>query len=278
LITAVLRLHPMLCYFQGYHDIVQVLLLVLGVDDAIPAVTRISLFRIRDYMLPSLSPAVTHLRLVPAILEAADAELCQHLSQTRPFFALSATLTLYAHDIQEYSDIARLFDFLLAHEPVVSLYLFVAIILSRKKELLDIPLDEPDMLHFTLSKLPNPLDLEHLISQAMVVYEQHPPEKLPFRTWRSISQNSVLKTSRKLIPEQPVCCGEELFGKQAQELKRQELREKAMKLLWKYRKPAGSISIAVVIGVMSYWVRRTGNDRFLWSLFEKVWHVGRNGR
>lgn len=252
----------MLCYFQGYHDIVQVLLLVLGVDDAIPAVTRISLFRIRDYMLPSLSPAVTHLRLVPAILEAADAELCQHLSKTRPFFALSATLTLYAHDIQEYSDIARLFDFLLAHEPVVSLYLFVAIILSRKKELLDIPLDEPDMLHFTLSKLPNPLDLEHLISQAMVVYEQHPPEKLPFRTWRNISQNSVLKTSRKLIPEQPVCCGEELFGKQAQELKQQELWEKAMKLLWKYRKPAGSIGIAVVIGVMSYWVRRTGNDRF----------------
>ncbi|KAK5187961.1 GTPase-activating protein gyp8, partial [Cryomyces antarcticus] len=30
LITEVLRRHPSLCYFQGYHDIVQVLLLVLG--------------------------------------------------------------------------------------------------------------------------------------------------------------------------------------------------------------------------------------------------------
>jgi hypothetical protein len=265
----------MLCYFQGYHDIVQVLLLVLGAKDAIPAVTRISLFRIRDYMLPSLSPSVTHLRLVPVLLKAADVEVWQHLSGTQPFFALASTLTLYAHDIQEYSDIARLFDFLLAREPVVSLYLFVAIILSRKKELLGIPLEEPEMLHFTLSKLPNPLDLDTLISQAIGLYELYPPDRLPYRTWNSISRNSVLKTSRKLVPDQPVLHGEELFEKQAQELRREELRQKAVALLWKYRRPAGSLGIAVFIGVMSYFVRRTGNDRFIWGLLEKLWHVGR---
>jgi hypothetical protein len=265
----------MLCYFQGYHDIVQVLLLVLGAKDAIPAVMRISFFRIRDYMLSSLSPALAHLRLVPAILEAADSEVSRHLSQTKPFFALAATLTLYAHDIQEYADIARLFDFLLAQEPVVSLYLFVAIILSRKEELLDIPLDEPEMLHFTLSKLPNPLNLEDLISQAMVLYEKYPPEKLPNRTWNTISRHSVLKTSRKLNPEQPISQGEDLFEKQSRELHREELQQKALRLLWKYRRPAGSIGIAVVIGVMSYWIRRTGNDRFLWSLFDRLWRVGR---
>lgn len=41
----------MLHYFQGYHDIVQVLLLVLGTDAAVPAVSRLSLLRIRDFML-----------------------------------------------------------------------------------------------------------------------------------------------------------------------------------------------------------------------------------
>lgn len=126
-ITAVLRRHPMLHYFQGYHDIVQVLLLVLGANECIPSVERLSLLRIRDFMLPTMSGTEHHLRLLPSILYAADPEVCQHLSKTQPFFALAATLTLYAHDIEEYGDISRLFDFLLASEAVVSLYLFAVV-------------------------------------------------------------------------------------------------------------------------------------------------------
>lgn len=118
----------MLSYFQGYHDIVQVLLLVLGADAAPPAVARLSLLRIRDFMLPTMTGAISHLQLLPAILKAADAELFDHLSQTAPFyFALSATLTLYAHDIQEYGDIARLFDYLLTNEAVASIYLYATV-------------------------------------------------------------------------------------------------------------------------------------------------------
>lgn len=129
-ITAVLRQHPRLCYFQGFHDIVQVLLLVLGADVAEAAVARLSLLRIRDFMLPTLAGAESHLRLLPAILYAADVELCQHLAgatRPTPFFALSATLTLYAHDIEEYGDIARLFDYLLASEAAVPVYLFAVV-------------------------------------------------------------------------------------------------------------------------------------------------------
>jgi hypothetical protein len=36
-------------------------------------------------------------------------------------------LTLYAHDIQEYSNIARLFDVFLAMDPVFPLYLFAEV-------------------------------------------------------------------------------------------------------------------------------------------------------
>ena len=128
MIKEVLRRHPLLCYFQGYHDIVQVLLLVLGANASPAAAARLSLLRIRDFMLPTMSGALSHLQLLPAILHAADAEIFQHLSQTAPFyFALPATLTLYAHDIQEYGDIARLFDFLLASEAVVSIYLYAVV-------------------------------------------------------------------------------------------------------------------------------------------------------
>jgi TBC1 domain family member 20 len=123
----VLRRHPKLHYFQGYHDIIQVLLLVLGVEASIPAACRLSLLRVRDFMLPTMSGTESHLQLLPAVLHAADPTLFGHLSQTQPFFALAATLTLYAHDIEEYGDIARLFDFMLAHEASMPVYLFAVV-------------------------------------------------------------------------------------------------------------------------------------------------------
>ena len=70
---------------------------------------QMSLFRIRDYMLPSLSPSRETSALIPAIIETTDPELRRHLGNIQPFFALAATLTLYAHDIQEYSNIAQTF-------------------------------------------------------------------------------------------------------------------------------------------------------------------------
>lgn len=95
---------------------------------------RLSLLRIRDFMLPTMTGAISHLQLLPSILKAADAELFAHLSQTAPFyFALPATLTLYAHDIQEYGDIARLFDYLLTNEAVASIYLYATVSSSTNR-------------------------------------------------------------------------------------------------------------------------------------------------
>lgn len=270
LIVQVLRQHPMLCYFQGYHDIVQVVLLVLGEHAAPAAVARISLLRIRDYMLPSLSPALKHLEVLPAILERADPSLAAHLSRTRPFFALAATLTLYAHEIQEYSDIARIFDFILAHEPVMAIYTFAAIIISRRSELLGIPWEEPEMLHFTLSKLPQPLDLEELISSTLSLFNRHPPEELPHLTWWRISPNSVLKTSRSLDDKQTLEQGEALLRSQARQLRREEQRQKLMRFAWKYRRPVASVAAALLVGAASLWLRRSGQDKYIWSFLWKV--------
>ncbi|KAJ5746530.1 hypothetical protein N7520_011712 [Penicillium odoratum] len=270
LITKVLRNYPMLCYFQGYHDIVQVFFLVLGNQHAASVMAHISLFRIRDYMLRTLSPAIKHLQLIPAIIETADPALRQHLAHIQPFFALAATLTLYAHDIQEYSDIARLYDFLLAKEPVVSIYLFAAIILSRRKEILDIPLDEPEMLHFTLSKLPQPLDLDNHILCAEQLFRDHPPETLPSGIWRSISQYSVLKTSRGSFSKYSVEEAVRLFEKQNRQLRNEELRKQALEFTWKHRRTVGSVALAVLVGMASFYIRRKGMDTSIWSYIGRV--------
>ncbi|RMD40915.1 hypothetical protein DV735_g4191, partial [Chaetothyriales sp. CBS 134920] len=266
LIAGVLRRHPMLCYFQGYHDIAQVMMLVLGPDHTGTALDRLSLCRIRDYMLPSLTPALQHLQLVPAILKAADKELAAHLSMPHANYALPSALTLYAHDIQAYHDIARLFDFLLAHQPVVSLYLFAAIILSRRQSLLAIPPDDTDMLFFTLQKLPQPLDLESFIQESLRLFRQHPPESLAGSAWRQLSQESVLKTSRSITPPQSLESAERSFEKQAREVAWQEAKQKALRSAFRHRRLVASTALAVAMGAVSIWLRRSGNDRVLVSL------------
>jgi hypothetical protein len=97
-IVEVLRRHPKLSYFQGYHDIVQVLLLVLGPDDSPNAVRRLSLLRIRDFMLPSMSGSMPHLHLLPSILYAADRELFQLLPpQPFPYTLLARYTGIQRH-------------------------------------------------------------------------------------------------------------------------------------------------------------------------------------
>lgn len=275
MIVQVLRQHPELSYFQGFHDIVQVFLLVLGVDHAAEAVAHLALLRIRDFMLPSLSPSLAHLRLMPAVIHAVDPGLYRHLSQTEPFFALAATLTLYAHDIQEYGDIARLFDFLLAHGAVVSVYFFAIIVLSRRKELFEIPADEPEMLHSVLSKLPKPLDLEALISKTIGLFKAYPPEALSGRAWSRISPFSVLKTTRDLSRPQTLQDGEDLFVMQKLQLRRKELREQAIISIWGYRRPLGSVGLAVAVGVTALLLRRLGLGYNLGISMGKFWDIFR---
>ena len=275
LIDSTLRRHSRLHYFQGYHDIAQVLLLVLGASGAELALPRVSLLRIRDYMLPSLKPSMKHLQLIPSILQAADAVLASHLSTINPFYAISSALTLYAHDITEYGDIARLFDFILAHEPVVAIYLFATIVLSQREELLEIdPATEPEMLHFKLSKLPQPIDLEGLIAKCLEAFKLYPPERLPRFAWLKIPAVSVLKSSKtiELLVTQTLEEAEGMFDQQVRILRVEEVKEQALKLVWAYRKPAGSAALAIFVAGISFWLRDSHGIHPLWDL---VWRLRR---
>lgn len=274
LITEVLRRQPYLCYFQGYHDICQVFLLVLEPNHRASAVARLSALRIRDFMLPTLAPALAQLRLIPAVIHTVNPKLYHHLSETQPFFALSGTLTMYAHDIQEYGDIARLFDVFLAREAIFSVYMFAQIVLNRSEELFDTPADEPEMLHSILSKLPKPLDLERLISDTAKLLEEHPPESL--QGWSKISQSSVLKTARwpEQTSKQTLEDGQVYFEKQVRELRRAELRKNLLKKLWKHRKGAIAIGITVMVGLLSYHMRKSPGNH---NVASALWKWGSRG-
>lgn len=223
-------------------------------------------------MLPTLAPALAQLNLIPRIIHSVNPALAAHLSLTQPFFALSGTLTMYAHDIQSYGDIARLFDVLLAREAVFSVYIFAAIVLARKDELFETPAEEPEMLHSILSKLPKPLNLEKLIADTVALFKDHPPESL--KSWRSISRSSVLKTARwqDEISEQKPEDGKIYFDRQVKELANAERRKKALKTLWSYRRPAGTVGIAVMVGVLSFWLARSSVSMGIYTALWKKWH------
>ncbi|EEU34378.1 uncharacterized protein NECHADRAFT_96773 [Fusarium vanettenii 77-13-4] len=254
LITEVLRRYPYLCYFQGYHDISQVLLLVLAPPWRARVLARLSVLRIRDFMLPNLGPTTAQLRLLPDILHAADPKLRRHLSGVEPFYALAGTLTMYAHNIEGYRDIVRLFDVFLAREPVFSVYVFAQIILDRRREIFEI--DEPDMLHVILGKVPSKMDLDELVVKSAQLFERHPPETL--RYWKQISDSSALKTARDVeaCARQTMEDGEELFEEQLRELQWAEMQDRVKSALWSYRRPAKAIGMALMVGALAIYLRR----------------------
>jgi hypothetical protein len=148
-------------------------------------------------------------------------------------------------------------------------YLFATIILSRKDELLELdPVEDADMLHYTLQKLPQPLDLDALINQTVALHAQHPPEKLPSRAWRRISANSMLKTTRDptALSQQSLEDGQVWFEKQSAELRRQQAIERVVtnikRQMYKYRRPV-LLGVTVTVGVVAFWLGRSnGMERF----------------
>lgn len=132
--------------------------------------------------------------------------------------------------------------------------------------------DDEDMMYAILSKLPKPLDIEALISRTTSLFAQHPPEILPFNAWRKVSSYSVLKTTRdrSALSKQTLQEGELLHAKHAAQIKRQETLQKmtahSRLLAYRYRKPAGAFTVAIVIGVLSLWLGRSGNGSSASSL------------
>lgn len=245
----------------------QVFLLVLGPQDAPAAVARLSLLRIRDFMLSSLDPAIAHLHLLHPIIHSADPVLYDHLPKSQPSFALAGTITMFAHNIQDYGDIARLFDFFLARNTVMPIYFFAAVVLSRREEMLEIEKEDVDIMHVVLGKLPQPFDVEFHIARALELHERLPPDSLGSWAWWRISSSSVLKTPSTPLELNNMSLeeGERLLQQQEKEVRRQQAFKKAAtnakyirRRLWYYRRH-GTFGLAIAVGVYALWLGRNGD-------------------
>lgn len=170
-------------YFQGFHDICTVFLLVCGEHISAMCCSQMVQFYLRDFMnTASLEPVLQILKLIFVIIRQEDAILAKHLqdsSNDEGHYALPWVLTWFSHVVEELPYIARLFDLFLASHPLLPMYLATAIVLHRKKEVLAQECDFSYVFK-TLNTFPDveQVPFELLIQDAQQLMHKYPPHEL----------------------------------------------------------------------------------------------------
>ncbi|XP_051926343.1 TBC1 domain family member 20 isoform X3 [Hippocampus zosterae] len=182
IILEVLRCNPQLSYYQGYHDVAVTLLLVVGERMAIAMLHKLSKYHLRDFMDQTMDSTKHILNYLMPILEEVDKELHDYMirAEVGTIFALSWLITWYGHVLSEFKHTLRLYDFFLASHPMMPIYLAATIVLHREQEVKQTECDMA-MLHHLLSRIPQDLPYDLLISQSQELFRCYPPALLAKR-------------------------------------------------------------------------------------------------
>ncbi|KAG4301757.1 hypothetical protein PCK1_001994 [Pneumocystis canis] len=191
LIVEILRKHPNLNYFQGFHDIAQVFLLCAGKKKAAKLLEFLSLTRIRDFFLPSLSPVLNHLEFIKSIILKEDEKLGKHIENIPSHFALATYLTWFSHEAEHLEDVLKLFDFILATDTIMILYIHATIILQQKEKILSIAEEETDIIYKVLSDLIKKCPTKDIFQKTIFLREKIQPHTLP--SWKYILNYSCIR-------------------------------------------------------------------------------------
>ncbi|XP_043078645.1 TBC1 domain family member 20 [Puntigrus tetrazona] len=179
IILRVLVKNPQLHYYQGYHDIVVTFLLVLGERLATALVEKLSTHHLRDFMDPTMDNTKHILNYLMPIIERVNPDVYDFMQQAEvgTIFALSWLITWFGHVLSDFRHVVRLYDFFLACHPLMPIYFAAVIVLHREEEVLDCECDMA-MMHHLLSRIPEDLPYETLISRAGDLFVQFPPSEL----------------------------------------------------------------------------------------------------
>ena len=130
IIKAIISIHKELHYFQGFHDIVSVFLIVLQHDTLTYEMTnKISKIFFQDAMKCDFNILSKGMKIIMVILQIADIQVYEHLQKTEmePYFCTSWIITWFAHDLKSINEIARIFDVMLCSHPLFIMYLCAAV-------------------------------------------------------------------------------------------------------------------------------------------------------
>ncbi|KAI8082675.1 rab-GTPase-TBC domain-containing protein, partial [Gilbertella persicaria] len=197
-ITHVLRSYPSLHYYQGFHDICSVFILLFGEKYASKLMEPVALFYLRYEMFMNMDPVLKQLTILDTFIQLEDKELHAFISEAGvlPYYCLSWVLTWCSHDLDSLEKLTRLFDLFLCSNPLMPLYFAAAVVLSRKKEILALPCDV-SILHSFLTKLPKDLDAQTLCQEACVLEERYPVYDIQCKSQIALDQESTVNCFEK---------------------------------------------------------------------------------
>jgi lipid-A-disaccharide synthase-like uncharacterized protein len=164
---------------------VSVFLLTLGENLGFYCAEAASRFLIQDFMLETFDQGIIPaLNLLMRLLNQADEDLYDMIesgSFGQPTFTLSWILTWFAHDIENFSQVQRIYDACLSQHPLFTLYLSVSLILLNKERVLEhFDEDDPQTSLFIVFQRIGPqiysIDTESLITKAKELLDKCPPD------------------------------------------------------------------------------------------------------
>jgi hypothetical protein len=178
-INSLLAKHEDLNYYQGYHDIASVFIMIFDEKCAFALLERISRYYIHFIMENDLmSVSGLLLKMIP-LIGMIDTNVYEFLinSSAQPYFALSWVITWFSHSIETMNEISRLFDFFLASHPLMPFYFSIALLMSKKKELSHVECEYSAVHKFFTSLLQEDtvLDFDYLIEITLLYYQTYPP-------------------------------------------------------------------------------------------------------
>lgn len=194
-ILYVLQRNKQLHYYQGFHDIVVTILLMVGERMAIALMEILSSHHLRDFMDPTMDSTKHILNYLMPILEQVKPDLhdFMHRAELGTIFALSWLITWYGHVLSEFRHTVRLYDFFLASHPLMPVYLAAAIVLHREREVLQCECDMASV-HQLLSHIPADLPYERLIVSAGELYSRCPPSQLARQAAHQLHKSVTIST------------------------------------------------------------------------------------
>ncbi|KAG7697983.1 hypothetical protein KL933_000929 [Ogataea haglerorum] len=224
LINSALCAYPGLNYYQGYHDVASIAVLIFDDLMAYKFMTKLTLMYLRDHMLPDIESTVRELKLIPELLSLVDPKLHALIGSIEPIYALSSMISLFAHDIADFDGLCLVWDFILTQNSAVLVYyIYVAVLVFYKDDLLndlddllgksftsddtlteetELDLADRDLIHVTLNNfISHNLKCSHLfeiLKNALRYMADFPHGTL--QTTKDLSKYSMLRAA-SLNPE-----------------------------------------------------------------------------
>lgn len=177
LILRVIFKYPHLKYYQGYHDVAVTFLLVVGDEIAFHVMEILSTNHLVECMQETMEPTQRRLMYLYPLVQQERPALCEYLERSTvgTLFALPWFLTWFGHSLNSYRDVVRLYDYFLASEHLLPIYVTAAIVLFREDDIFREDCDMASM-HCVLSRLPDNLPFEYIMRQADELYAKYPPD------------------------------------------------------------------------------------------------------